>query len=522
MNHKNQLRERTGVVSQLSDTELINLARVGDASAFGELWSRHKVAGEIASRGFTGFDPEEIVQEAFTKIFEQVRCGKGPDVAFRAYLIRTARNIAVDKSRSAEYTRTRTLDDGEIDQLHHDDGVNSEALYDKTVTGKAFKSLPSRWQEILWYREVEDLPVKDCARFVGLSEGAATALLRRAREGFKLAWIRANLRPSENLTPECEWTISQLARYSREQLDETDQTRVTLHLSTCVECEILNESAQEANNRLASVLLPIMIGAGAPGYMAWTQLSPVERASSVSSGSLPPTALGLVNVSPLVAKVAAGIGAATVAAGLFLVPLFSSKFETPEVKQSGVDRELSHEESSKPTQKIEQPESSTEQSATISESPQLPENSTTIDPELTPIIAGPAPVEDGDPSLSAGEVCFSEQGVPGDIRLSGTANDYGAILARVTQGIGAVPVPIVFYDSVVDQHGNTFENIYSGTDSDNWWLGESLTPLSRWGGGMQDSDISNVVVEVQLLRPDGTHSPWRVVSSPEQPVPSCF
>ena len=85
-----------------SDAELITAARGGDAEAFGALYTRHAGAARTVARQYTrsSADAEDVVGDAFAKVYGVVRGGGGPDVAFRAYLLTAVRRLHVDKVRS--------------------------------------------------------------------------------------------------------------------------------------------------------------------------------------------------------------------------------------------------------------------------------------------------------------------------------------------------------------------------------------------------------------------------------------
>src|SRR3546814_12492326 len=84
-----------------SDADLIDLSRAGDSEAFGELWRRHYVSGVSVARSITStFDADDLVQEAFSRIFQSVRRGGGPTGSFRAYLFTSIRNTAADWGRA--------------------------------------------------------------------------------------------------------------------------------------------------------------------------------------------------------------------------------------------------------------------------------------------------------------------------------------------------------------------------------------------------------------------------------------
>lgn len=141
-----------------------------------------------------------------------------------------------------------------------------------------------------------------------------------------------------------------------------------------------------------------------------------------------------------------------------------------------------------------------------------------------------------DPALSAGHVCFTTEGDTGDLQLVGQANDYGVIQARMSQFFRPRVMLIspefdpenpdsAFENGTYeDPYGNTFtEGFLTATQpsSDNLWVSPSLTPFSKWGGTLTGSNVRFVRIEVRLLLPDGRYSPWRVVSQPLSPAPSC-
>ncbi len=77
-----------------SDAELIESARSGDTSAFAELWRRHFRPAARVARQFTSIDADDLVSEAYARIFQRVLAGGGPTGAFRPYLYTTIRNLA--------------------------------------------------------------------------------------------------------------------------------------------------------------------------------------------------------------------------------------------------------------------------------------------------------------------------------------------------------------------------------------------------------------------------------------------
>ena len=258
-------------LTRSSDQALVELTRSGIDQAFAELWRRHSRSATAAIRSFTGFDPEDIIQETFLRVFEQLKSGQGPTTAFRAYVAVTARNIATNLSRkhsSGEITGAEEILDAQIAATPDP----AEQVLGSAVTMTAFKSLSTRWQEVLWYRDVEDLPVSECAQYLGMSENATSVLLKRAREGFKQSWIAANLDVGKNVGADCKWLIERLPKHTRGKMTVTSMTRLQSHLDSCARCAIVSEEANRIHLRLALVILPALLGGvSSLGYRAWIQ-----------------------------------------------------------------------------------------------------------------------------------------------------------------------------------------------------------------------------------------------------------
>jgi RNA polymerase sigma factor (sigma-70 family) len=247
-----------------SDEELIANARSGDQGAFAELWRRHYRSGARVARQFTSsIDADDLVSEAYTRIYQRVLAGGGPSGAFRPYLYTTIRNLASSwgaKSRDvqvddiADYEDPSTIDDPVAIAL------------DRTLTARAFRSLPERWQSVLWYTEVEGMDPHEVAPILGMSANGVAALSYRAREGLRKAWLQAHV--SQAGTSEaCKWTMSRLGDNARHSLTQREQEKVQDHLLTCTKCAIVSEEVDEVGSHLAMVMLPLLLGAGAGGLL---------------------------------------------------------------------------------------------------------------------------------------------------------------------------------------------------------------------------------------------------------------
>src|SRR5689334_9766148 len=85
-----------------TDAELIERVRCGDLDAYTALFRRHyDVALRQARRLTDAHAAEDLVSEAFTKVLDLLRRGRGPDRAFRAYLLTTVRRLHMNHLRAA-------------------------------------------------------------------------------------------------------------------------------------------------------------------------------------------------------------------------------------------------------------------------------------------------------------------------------------------------------------------------------------------------------------------------------------
>ncbi|MGK3948431.1 sigma-70 family RNA polymerase sigma factor [Microbacterium sp. K2] len=268
----------------IADADLVLRTRSGDAAAFGELWRRHYPSGMSVARSITSsIDPDDLVQESYTRIYQAIIKGGGPNGSFRAYLFTSIRNTAAAWGRSRRESAIDELDS--VADPDSTDQAANEAL-DRSLTAQAFRSLPSRWQEVLWYTEIEQMKPQEAATLLGMKAGAVSQLAFRAREGLREAWIQAHLR-SAAAGSDCQWTIEHLGAYSRGNLSTRDHNRLEQHLEECARCIIVAAEAKDVSTRLALVLLPLVLGVtGAAGYLATLQGggTPIVALAAMPSG----------------------------------------------------------------------------------------------------------------------------------------------------------------------------------------------------------------------------------------------
>ncbi|HOA87642.1 MAG TPA: sigma-70 family RNA polymerase sigma factor [Microbacteriaceae bacterium] len=300
---------------EMADADLVLRARSGSRDAFGELWRRHHRSGLTVARNITSsIDADDLVQEAYTRIFQALQRGGGPTGSFRAYLFTSIRNTAAGWGRAR---RESNLDELEQVADPSTSAEAAEAALDRGLTHRAFRSLPTRWQEVLWYTEIERMKPAEIAPLLGLKATAVAQLSFRAREGLRAAWIQAHLQSVADGS-EHQWTIERLGAYARGGLGTRDRGRLEAHLAECARCSIVASEAKEVGSRLAMVLLPLTLGAvGAAGYLAALQgggapltVALAAMPSAVTEGAV------TVGAAPAMGLAGAGVGVGGASTGL--------------------------------------------------------------------------------------------------------------------------------------------------------------------------------------------------------------
>jgi RNA polymerase sigma factor (sigma-70 family) len=296
-----------------SDADLIERARSGDPRAFGELWRRHYRSAARVARQFTSsIDADDLVSEAYARIYQRVLAGGGPTGAFRPYLYTTIRNLASSWGAASRDVQVDIIDDFEDDRIPDDPAAWA---LDRTLTARAFRSLPERWQTVLWYTEVEGMDPHEVAPLMGMTANGVAALSYRAREGLRKAWLQAHVSDA-TASGECQWAMSRLGEHTRDGLSPRDRERLTAHLAGCAKCTIVAEEVDEVGSHLAMVLLPLLLGGAAGG----TLLAALGEPAAASAADLPipdvPVALDTVAGSgvlavPIVGGLSMGAAAST-------------------------------------------------------------------------------------------------------------------------------------------------------------------------------------------------------------------
>ncbi|WP_405439717.1 sigma-70 family RNA polymerase sigma factor [Streptomyces avidinii] len=299
-----------------SDGDLIARMRGGDDGAYEELFRRHADSVRRYARTCCrdGHTADDLTAEVFARTLQAVRGGAGPDQSVRAYLLTTVRRVAAAWAKTAK--REHLVEDfavfaerasmgadsgaglSGLSGLSGDDtlelGADVRAMHEaeQTLAMQAFRSLPERWQAVLWHTTVEEASPSAIAPLFGLSANATAVLASRAREGLKQAYLQAHVSSALSEGGDCARYADRLGAYARGGLRMRAERGLRKHLEECVKCRLAAGELKDVNAGIPALLPVAVIGWFAAGYAG--------KAAGVLAGG---------------AVAAGGAGAAAAAAG---------------------------------------------------------------------------------------------------------------------------------------------------------------------------------------------------------------
>ncbi|MET8189347.1 sigma-70 family RNA polymerase sigma factor [Streptomyces sp. NPDC005246] len=340
-----------------SDAQLILQMRDGDDLAYEELFRRHSGSVRRYARSCCrdAHTADDLTAEVFARTLQAVRGGKGPEEAVRAYLMTAVRHIAAAWTKTSK--REQLVDDfavfaaqaagfsevSDADTL--DLGADVLAMHEaeQSMAMKAFRSLPERWQAVLWHTTVEEESPSEIAPLFGLTANATAVLASRAREGLKQAYLQAHVSRSLTSGGACARYADRLGAYARGGLRIRAERGLRKHLDECAKCRVAVGELAHVNAGIPALLPVAVIGWFAAGYALKTAgivaggaagAAGAGAAAATGGSSSGSSAGGAAAAEGLGAPVKAGIAAAVaVAAAAALVwALAGGKSPKPEAR----------------------------------------------------------------------------------------------------------------------------------------------------------------------------------------------
>ncbi|MEU4950722.1 sigma-70 family RNA polymerase sigma factor [Streptomyces lavendulae] len=315
-----------------SDADLIARMRGGDDGAYEELFRRHSEAVRRYARTCCrdGHTADDLTAEVFARTLQAVRGGAGPDQSVRAYLLTTVRRVAAAWGKTAR--REHLVEDfalfaeqaaagtegagglGGLGGLGGDDGLelgaDVRAMHEaeRSLAMQAFRSLPERWQAVLWHTTVEEASPSAIAPLFGLSANATAVLASRAREGLKQAYLQAHVSSALSAGGDCARYADRLGAYARGGLRMRAERGLRKHLEECAKCRLAAGELKDVNAGIPALLPVAVIGWFAAGYAA--KAAGVVAGGAVAAGGAGAAAAAAGGSSAGAGAAGAGAGAA--------------------------------------------------------------------------------------------------------------------------------------------------------------------------------------------------------------------
>jgi RNA polymerase sigma-70 factor, ECF subfamily len=165
-------------------------AKEGDHEALRFLYVSysHNIYGYVRSIMRDDHEAEDVTQHVFTKLMTTIRKYDDRGVPFFAWLLRMARNVAIDHLRANRVTPIETLPET---------GSSSEPDIDQVHTVRdALCALPEDQREVVVLRHVVGLSPGEIAVRLGRSESSIHGLHHRGRRALQRELIALETSPA--------------------------------------------------------------------------------------------------------------------------------------------------------------------------------------------------------------------------------------------------------------------------------------------------------------------------------------
>lgn len=264
----------------LSDAELVARVRGGRDSAYEELYRRHAdhVRRYARSCCRDAHTAEDLTGEVFARTLQAIRGGSGPDSSVRAYLLTTVRRVAASWGNTTK--REQLVEDFAVfavtaagatategaTELGADVRAMREA--ERSLAIQAFRTLPERWQTVLWHTAVEEESPSEIAPLLGLTPNATAVLAHRAREGLRQAYLQAHVSSTLTAEGQCARYADRLGAHARGGLRMRADRELNRHLKECDRCTAASLELADLNSALKGLLPVAYIGWFAAVYAA--------------------------------------------------------------------------------------------------------------------------------------------------------------------------------------------------------------------------------------------------------------
>ena len=195
-----QLAARKGRPQDAGDRDLerraIHAAKGGDWDALDYLYSRHAddVLNFVQSIVRNRHDAEDVTQEVFAKLMRAIQKYEAREVPFAAWIIRVARNAALDHVRAR---RQIPVEEVRVSENGHEQ-TSFETLY---LFKRALAALPESQRQVLVLRHIGGLSPGEIAERLGKTEASVQGLHHRGRAALTLSLRALGVTPVTSNSP---------------------------------------------------------------------------------------------------------------------------------------------------------------------------------------------------------------------------------------------------------------------------------------------------------------------------------
>lgn len=240
-----------------SDELLLSDIREGKLDSYGILYERYVSMARAVAIKHTSNPTlsEDIVSEAFVRILQALKNGKGPKTFMGGYLATTIAHLAAENG----LIRQKEVP-SEDNYLESASSIDETVLHlnDSDELIAAFTSLPERWQTVLWMTEVEAKKPREVAMSLNLSANAVSALATRARESLREEFLKAHQNAPK--TRECEQYNPHLSSMVRGSLTRKRTEALRVHLAECSYCTSEYLTLSGINKSMRVWVFPVLAG----------------------------------------------------------------------------------------------------------------------------------------------------------------------------------------------------------------------------------------------------------------------
>jgi RNA polymerase sigma-70 factor (ECF subfamily) len=171
-------------------------AKEGDNEAMRFLYLRyrHNIYGYVRSIVRDDYEAEDITQHVFAKLLTSLAKYDERGVPFFAWLLRLARNVAIDHLRANRFTTA-------VEEVHESSTDPQLDLDQSLSVREALHALPSDQREVILLRHVVGLSPVEIADHLGRTEGSIHGLHHRGRRALQKELSRLEMSPRTRRAP---------------------------------------------------------------------------------------------------------------------------------------------------------------------------------------------------------------------------------------------------------------------------------------------------------------------------------